>query len=234
MSFASPYLLATLVAAAARARRLPVDRAAAAAGRDLVPEPRRARLGRDPLELAPPRDRRTAARRRGAALRRGRAPARADRHDLGPRDRGARGRRVVLDGRDGRCSEPARSSAGRDHVVRESRAQPRQGRPRRVRRRPGRRHLADDQPRPPQGRHRVARPRVRDGDRRCARPRRRAHAPVDRARRDGHAGRARRVDRRHRAPLGRHPDERRAVARTTEPGSPRKPGSRSTRSRSAR
>ena len=145
-------------AAAPRARRLPVARTTAAAHRDLVPEPRRARIGRDPLQLAPPPDRRPAARRRGAALRRRRAPAGADRHDLGPGHGGAGGRCVVLDGRDGRCSEPARGSAGRDHVLREPRAEPRQGRPRLLCRRLCRRHLADDRPRPPQGRHRVARP----------------------------------------------------------------------------
>ena len=61
--------------------------------------------------------------------------------------------------------EPARGSAGRDHLVRQPRAQSRQGRPRRLCRRPCRRHLADDQPRPPQGGHRVACARVRDGDR---------------------------------------------------------------------
>ena len=145
-------------AAAARACRLPLAGATAAAQRDLVPEPRRARLGRDPLELAPPSDRRPAARRRGAALRRRRAPAGPARHDLRPRHGGARGRRVLLDGGDGRRPEQARGSPDRDHIVREPRAEPRQGRPRGLCRRPCRRHLADDRPRPPQGGHRVARP----------------------------------------------------------------------------
>ena len=128
-----------------------------------------------------------AARRRGAALRRRRPPAGPDRHDVRSRHGGARGRRVLLDGRDGRRPEPARGSAGRDHLVRQPRAEPRQGRSRGLCRRPRRRHLADDRPRPPQGGHRVARPRVRDGDRRRARSRRRSHAPVDRTRRDGRA-----------------------------------------------
>ena len=54
-------------------------------------------------------------------------------------------------------------------------------------------------------------PGVRDGDRRCARPRRRAHAPVDRAGRDGRARRERaKSTGADRPPLGRHPDARRA------------------------
>ena len=118
----------------------------------------------------------------------------------------------LLDGRDGRCSEPARGGAGRDHILCESRAEPRQGRPRLLCRRLGRRHLADDRSRPPQGRHRVARSRIWNGDRRCSRPRRRAHAPVDRAGGDGQAcRRPRPLDWCHRPSLGRHPDKRPAV-----------------------
>ena len=146
------------------------------------------------------------------------APAGADRHDVRPRHGGARGRRVVLDGGDGR-----RTRAGSRQRGPRSRRSPNHV-PSRVK--VGLVAFADDpvvvtSPTTNRGLLKAAsRHSPRDTGRRSAT--RSAAASISRACRPGRARRPRRprtreVDRRDRPPLGRHPDARRADAGRRRP-----------------
>ena len=137
--------------AAAGSRRLPLARAPAAARGDRIPEPRGARLGLGPFELEAPPRRRAAARRAVAllcvAVARPRMPlsATADRATVV----------LVVDvsvSMNAKDVAPTRLEAARAAItlVRRPRARPGQGRPRRVRGRPCRRHGADDRPQAPE------------------------------------------------------------------------------------
>ena len=213
MTFGSPLLLASLVVPVAGAPRLPLDRAEAAAGGGLVPEPRRARLGLGPVELEAPPRRRAAAQRARAPLRRRCAPAHPARGARRSRHRRARRRRLRLDERHGRGAEPARG--GRAAIARSSTSVP-------GRVKVGLVAFSDDpvvvtSPTTDrellQARDRVAVSRIRDGDRRRRRPRRRARAALDRRGRRATAT----LPAKERPGCGRAALRRRADPRRAEP-----------------